>query len=241
MIKRGSNRFSFTLVELMLAVGISMAVIAAGMVIFILLYRTSNDASKQIRVQRKADLLIERLARGPYGGYGGIRGAYVNSQLAGNALPNPVGGTVNPLVGSNVHQTLTYYAQTNFANYVHLATPVTSLANFLTQHSTNAALYTVGYDSTNRWIYYSVNGGTVQPMVDLEDIDLDYMRFSGGLFQLNITPTSVSTNTYSGTNYISTNASNLIVMEFGMPYWTSDGTRRITNHYSAKVYIRNNF
>jgi hypothetical protein len=160
---------------MMFAVGISMAVIAAGMVIFILLYRTSNDASKQIRVQRKADILVERLARGPYGGYGGIRGAYVNSQLPGNALPNPVGGTVNALAGSNVHQTLSYYAQTNFANFVHLGTPVTSLANFLTQHTTNAGLYTIGYDSTNRWIYYAVNGGSELPIVDLEEIDLDYL------------------------------------------------------------------
>jgi hypothetical protein len=239
--KRFFPRISFTLVEVMIAVGISMAVIASGMVMFILIYRTSHDASRQIRVQRKADILIERLARGPSGGYGGIRGAYLNTQLAGNQLPNPMGGTVNSMYGSNVFQTLTYYAQTNFVNFVHLATPTTSLANFLSQHDTNASLYTIGYDSTNRWVFYSIDNNTPQPIVDLEDIELEYLRFSGGVFQLNITPMTVMTNNYTGTNYVYTNAANLVTVEFGFPYWASDGRRRITNHYSAKVYIRNNF
>jgi hypothetical protein len=207
-----------------------------------MLYRASNDASKQIRVQRKADILIERLARGPYGGYGGIRGAYVNTSLAGNALPNPVGGTVNPLSGSNVYHTLQYYAQTNFTDYVTLATTVTSLGDFQTQHvPANASLYQIGYDSTNKWIYYTVDGGSETAIIDLEDVELSYLRFSGGVFQQNIGSTYLGTNNYNGTNYVYTNASNLIIMEFGLPYWTSDGRRRLTNAYSAKVYIRNNF
>lgn len=232
----------YTLVEVMVAVGVSMAVMAAGMIMFIMIYRASHDASKQIRVQRKADILIERLSRGPVGGYGGIRGAYVNTSLAGNSLPNPVGGTLNPLSGSNsIHHTLQYYAQTNFTSYVTLGTTVISLANFQAQHTTNAALYVIGYDSTNKWVYYSIDGGTPTPIVELEDVELAYLRFAGGVFQQNIGSTYLATNNYNGTNYVYTNASNLIIMEFGMPYWTSDGRRRLTNAYSAKIYIRNNF
>ena len=241
-LNRRFSRTSYTLIEVLFAMAISMAVIAAGMIIFIMIYQTSNDASKQIRVQRKADILIERLSRGPFGGYGGIRGSYVNTSLAGNALPNPVGGTVNPLSGSNsLHQTLQYYAQTNFGNFVTLGTTVTSLANFQAQHTTNAGLYVIGYDSTNKWVYYTLNAGAETPIVELEDVDLAYLRFSGGVFQQNIASTYLATNNYNGTNYVYTNASNLIIMEFGMPYWTSDGKRRLTNAYSAKVYIRNNF
>jgi hypothetical protein len=241
-LKHWFSRTSYTLVEVMFAMAVSMAVIAAGMIIFIMIYQTSNDASKQIRVQRKADILIERLSRGPFGGFGGIRGAYVNTSLAGNALPNPVGGTKNPLSGSNsLHQTLQYYAQTNFGSWVTLGTAVTSLSNFQSQHGTNAGLYQIGYDSTNKWVYYSLDGGPQTPIVELEDVDLAYLRFSGGVFQQNIGSTYLATNNYNGTNYVFTNASNLIIMEFGLPYWTSDGKRRLTNAYSAKVYIRNNF
>jgi hypothetical protein len=242
-LKRFFSQTSYTLVEMLVATGVAMAVIGAGLVIFIMIYRASNDASKQIRVQRKADILIERLARGPYGGFGGIRGAYLNTSLAGNTLPNPVGGTLNPLSSSNsLHQTLQYYAQTNFTAYVTLGTTVTSLANFQTQHATtNAGLYVIGYDPTNEWVYYKVNNGPDTPIVELEDVELSYLRFSGGVFQQNIGSTYLATNNYSGTNYVFTNASNLIIVEFGMPYWTSDGRRRLTNAYSAKVYIRNNF
>lgn len=239
-LKNHFSRRSYTLLEVMFATGISMVVIAAGMLIFIMIYQASNDASKQIRVQRKADILVERLSRGPFGGYGGIRGAYLNTSLPGNALPNPIGGTINP-VTSNVFHTLQYYSQTNFANYITLGTTVTSLANFQAQHSTNAALYRIAYDSTNKFIYYSINNGPETPIIELEDVELSYLRFSGGVFQQNIASTYLGTNNYNGTNYVYTNASNLIIMEFGLPYWTSDGKRRLTNAYSAKVYIRNNF
>ncbi|MBV9463869.1 MAG: hypothetical protein JO317_06535 [Verrucomicrobiae bacterium] len=230
---------SFTLIEAITGLAIAVMVLSTALTFLIEIHRASADTSKQIDIQHQADLIVERLERGPDGRIGGLREAYLNASLAGNVAPNPTGGT--PSVSSNVFHTLTYTVQTNHVNFVSLSDPVTSATSFNTLHGGDSAQITIGYDAAQRRIFYRVGAGANQTIRGLDNVELSYLRFSGGLFRTAISTMDTATNNFGSTNVVTVNSSSVMLVDFGIPSWTADGRRRLTNQFSAKICLRNTF
>ncbi len=202
----GCIRSAFTLPELMIAMSIGMAVAAAALILNIYIYRGLSDTSSKIQSQRKADMIIEKITRGPMGTFGGIHSVYYNDQGTPGS-PNPVIATI---ATAPTNQTFTFRAQTNFTAFGYI-----SLTNYT--DSSMAALYTIGYDTPSKTVYYRVNGGDQIPMVNGFPNTISMGRF---MF------------TEPGTNAMVKLTFDLLVQKAG--------GRVLTNTYETTASYRNN-
>ncbi len=140
---------AFTLAELMIALPIGIAAAGAALFLYIFLYRGMYDTTSELQAQSKANAIIEKIARGPMGTFGGIHSVYFNANgTPGN--PNP---TITTVSTSPTNQTFSFYVQTNYSGFAYI-----SLTNYL--DTSVAALYTIGYDTNANMVYYTVNNGS---------------------------------------------------------------------------------
>lgn len=153
------HREAFTLVELMIALSVGTAVAGASIILYLFVYQGMYEGSAKMVAQRKADMMVEKITRGPMGTFGGIHSVYFKADGTPGS-PNPTITTV----GTNpTNQTFSFYVQTNFNNFTYIC-----LTNYL--NTAVAARYTIGYNPVNKTVYYTVGtGGQTEMIVGFPD------------------------------------------------------------------------
>lgn len=157
---------AFTLSELMMAISIGTTTAGAAIFLYTLVYRGFLETSSKVQMQRKADVMVEKITRGPMGIFGGIHSVYYNANGTPGS-PNPLISTVTT---SPTNQTFSFYVQTNFNNFTFIC-----LTNY--QNVAVAARYVIGYDSVNKIVYYTVNGEAQNSMIQDFPANVSMGRF----------------------------------------------------------------
>jgi prepilin-type N-terminal cleavage/methylation domain-containing protein len=204
LLFKASRKRAMTLIELMFAISIGSVVFTGVLILYILLLRGASDTSAIILTQRKASLLTEKVIRGPMGVFGGMHSVYYN-EVGTPGAPNPL---IVTLSTNPTNQTFSFYVQTNFNSFTCI-----NLTNY-TDPSV-AALYKIGYNSTNHAVYYTVNNG---PEINL---------MSGFAPGVDVTRFMFVQNTNASVNF-----------EFDLIIPKSNG-QILTNSYNSVIAYRN--
>lgn len=197
---------AFTLVELMIALTVGSVVAGAAVILYLFIYQGMYETSAKLVAQRKADMMVEKITRGPMGCFGGIHSVYYWANGTAGA-PNP---TITTVSTSPTNQTFSFYVQTNFTGFTYI-----NMTNYL--NTAVAARYTIGYNSTNKTVYYTVGSGSQSEMiVGFPD------RVTMGRFMF----------TETGTNA-------MVKLTFDLLIQKANRTV-LTNTYEANAFYRNN-